>query len=449
MKRDIESTLTEWKNDPRRRPLLVRGARQVGKSFIIREFGTTHFRNIVEINFDQHPEYAQCFETLDPREITNKISIILKQKIESGQSLLFLDEIQECPPALASLRYFFEQMPDLHVIAAGSLLEFLLRSRTIEIPVGRIQYLFLKPMSFGEFLDATGDERLRRLICDPSGLSRIDEAIHAAAIERVRQYLFVGGMPAAVEEYRISGNLQRVQRIQTSIVQTYRDDFGKYANLARRNYLQKMFDAIPRMVGQKLKYSRVDAETPSRELKAALELLEAAGVVFRIMSTSAGGLPLLAGADDRHFKTIFLDVGLMQNICGIQDQILTGKSLLAIYQGGLTEQFVGQELLALQDPYERPALYYWVRENKGSSAEVDYLTVSGSTIYPVEVKSGTSGSLKSLHLFLKEKGASLALKISQSPLAPGNPVCNIPLYAIGAMKAIIDAEVFPFAQNAM
>lgn len=433
MKRDVEAALNAWKQDARRRPLLVRGARQVGKSHTVEEFGRSAFDDLVVVNFEQEPRYQDCFSSLDPREIIASISILARKDILPGKTLLFLDEIQECPPALTALRYFYEQMPQLHVVGAGSLLEFALAAADLRMPVGRVQYLYMDPLSFGEFLDAAGEHQARRFIAELEPGIAVNPAIHEHLLSLVKRYAVLGGMPAVLAEYLASGDLNRCQRIQTAILQTFRDDFGKYAGRAKQRYLQKVFYAVPRMVSTKFKYSHVDADLQSRDLKAALELLEQAGVVHRVKRTSGAGLPLEAGARERHFKAVFLDVGLMQNVCGASSEVMFADDLMKVNAGAIAEQFVGQELLAYRDFYQPASLYYWAREVRNSSAEVDYLVACGSRMVPVEVKAGKTGTLRSMHLFLEQHAVRGGVKISTGPYNPTLPVISLPLYAIEQM----------------
>ncbi|MCK4401383.1 ATP-binding protein [bacterium] len=438
MKRDIEKILEDWRREQRRRPLLVRGARQVGKSYTITKFGRMAFDDIIVINFEQNPEYMECFSTLNTTEIIENISVLCKKDVISGKTLLFLDEIQECPRAITSLRYFYEQMPQLHVIGAGSLMEFVLLSENFKMPVGRIQYLYMKPLSFGEFMDATGNYRLRKLL----GTVKWDNtplktAVHKNLISLVKKYMVLGGMPSVVSEYLDSGSLNKCQRIQTSIIQTYRDDFGKYASKVKHKYLQKVFYAVPKMTGRKFKYSHVDPFIQSRDLKEAVEVLEHAGVLYRVKKTSGEGLPLEANANEKHFKVVFLDVGLMQNICGLDSEIILLEDLLNINAGALAEQFVAQELLAYQNSFQQPSLHYWNREARNSSAEIDYLIACGGLPIPVEVKSGKTGRLRSMHLYLEKYRGQVGVRISQLPFSCNLPIISVPIYAIERVRGII------------
>ncbi|MFC1761899.1 ATP-binding protein [Planctomycetota bacterium] len=439
MKRDIEEFLLIWKDEALRYPLLVRGARQVGKSYTIKKFGREEFANLVEVNFEQKPQFASCFDSLEPEQILQSLSILSKSEIVPGKTLLFLDEIQECPQAITSLRYFHEQMPALHVIGAGSLLEFVMSQQDFKMPVGRVQYLYMKPLSFLEFLDAAQEHPTRELV-ESITWDRLPSApVHQHLMAQVRKYAFVGGMPAVVSEYVSTGKLEKCLQIQSVILQTYRDDFGKYASKVKTRYLQKMFFAVPKMVGRKLKYSHVDSTLQSRDLKEALELLEKAGVVHRIRQTSGEGLPLEANAKERHFKAMFLDIGLMQNLCGLSSDMLVSADdeFIQINAGAVAEQFVAQELLAYRDHTVTPSLFYWAREARNSNAEIDYLVPCGARALPVEVKAGKTGTLRSMHLFLDTYRTAIGMRISQQYFNRTEPILSIPFYAIARIDPLV------------
>lgn len=432
MTRDIDETLRAWKKEAHRYPLLVRGARQVGKSYSIKQFGENEFDNVVEVNFEQKPQYKTCFDTLEPKTIIETLSVLSKSDITPGKTLLFLDEIQECPEAITALRYFYEQMPGLHVIGAGSLLEFVMSQEDFRMPVGRVQYLYMKPLSFLEFLDTVGETRTRKVIETSSWDKLPAPAIHQHLLSLIKKYAVIGGMPAVVSEYTSSSNLDRCFQIQTIIIQTYRDDFGKYASKVKHKYLEKIFYAVPKMIGRKFKYSHVDHNMQSRDLKEALELLEKAGVVYRIKQTSGEGLPLEANAKEKHFKTIFLDIGLMQNICGLSSELLLSpdEKFIKVNEGAIAEQFTAQELLAYRDYYQVPSLYYWAREARSSNAKIDYLIPCGSSALPIEVKAGKTGTLRSMHIFLEKYRLSAGVRISMLYFNNTLPIISLPFYAI-------------------
>lgn len=435
MKRSIDTVLRNWRNDSRRKPLLIRGARQVGKSWSVNRFGKQEFADMAVINLESEPQVAEIFRSMKPREILNKVEILTGQRVVPGRTLLFIDEIQAFPRAVSALRYFYEEVPELHVIAAGSLLELTLNASGISMPVGRVQYLYMKPMSFEEFLVAQGQETaVEALAHDRASFD--DPVVHDAMLTWVRQYLLIGGMPEVVAEYRESGNYERCRQVQTSLVQTYRDDFNKYVRSGLHESVGKVFQSAVRQVGNKFKYARVDPDELSRNIKNALDLLVLAGVYHKVIKSSADGLPLGANINERFFKALFLDVGLMQNLCGLATDIIREKDFMAIYQGALTEQFVGQELIACQDCFDRPALYYWAREARNSSAEIDYVCQSGSNLVPIEVKAGKTGRLKSLHQYLEEKQQAWGIKISAAPLQYEKPVLSIPFYMVNHWQAL-------------
>jgi len=436
MKRDIYKTLCRWKDEPNRRPLLIRGARQTGKTFIVNEFGQKEFTSLITINFERNPEYIDIFSSFSPVEIIEKIALYTGKRTEPGKTLLFLDEIQECPQAIMSLRYFYEELPALHVIAAGSLVEFTITSEDFRIPVGRIQYLYLFPLSFGEFLTASGDENLRSYLYDLSKLTNLPESLHNKLNEYVRKYFLIGGMPAVVKEYCTSHDLLNCQKIQRSILDTYLDDFAKYSRASKHQYLRKVFNSVPSMVGQKFVYSKVDNTLKSRDLKQALELLEAAGIVFRIKRTSGAGLPLTAGINEAYFKVIFMDIGLLHAISGISADTAKEKDFTSIFKGTVAEQFAGQELVAYQNPYTKPGLFYWSRDAKNSNAEIDYLIEINSEIVPIEIKSGSTGRMKSLMIFIHKYNSKKGIKISQAHYKEEIPIMSLPFYAIESFMKI-------------
>jgi len=430
--------LIAWKSERQRQPLLLRGARQIGKSFTIEKFGREHFESIVTVDFDLYPDFAKVFEgTLEPKEICTGLSVIANREILPGKTLLFLDEIQQCPRAILALRYFHERLPAQHVIGAGSLLEFALSAEDMRMPVGRIRYLHMFPLTFAEFLEAAGQGLALRAMEAGGPGQPVPEAIHDRLLSLLKTYLVLGGMPAVIREYLASGNMAACARIQAGLAQTYRDDFGKYASKVRLPELRKLFAAVPKMVGQKFKYAAVDDTVHSRALKEGLDLLEKAGVVSRVKRTSGSGLPFEAGADDRNFKAVFLDVGLMQSLCGLGGELLAADDILAVHAGAVAEQFVGQELRAHADPDMPQGLYYWAREARTSNAEVDYLLSAGSKVLPLEVKAGRSGTLKSLHLFLSEYRAPLGIRISQHNRSLENSLLSVPLYAMHTLERMI------------
>lgn len=437
MKRSIEEDLHCWKDRPSRLPLLIRGARQVGKSFVIEQFGQRHFAHCITANFEQKPFLKNCFESLEPQKIINSLEIALNVSIRPGQTLLFLDEIQECPQAILALRYFKEQMPALHVIGAGSLLEFTLNDEDFRMPVGRVQFLYLKPFSFVEFLEACGLHKLCDHIKQVDLQHPVDVNAHVQLMQCLREYLALGGMPAVLSEYSQTGKLNLCQEIQSSLLTTYRNDFGKYARKTDHKHLQRLFERAPGLLAQWFKYSKVDPEVEAKILRRALEKLEDAGLVHLVHATGASGLPLISSINPKKFKLLFLDVGLAKRAYQLDLTRLFEQDVMLLNRGMLAEQFVGQELLAYADKHEAAHLFFWVREQTGSSAEVDYIITVDGTILPLEVKSGAVGKLKSLKLFMQEKSSKLGIRVSQAPLDYSHSILSIPFYLLSELPRLV------------
>jgi uncharacterized protein len=433
MQRDFRKTLLQWKDHPLRTPLIIRGARQVGKTYIIQVFGREEFKDICTINFEASPNYQACFETMEPRAILNQIEFISQQKIVPGETLLFFDEIQQCPKALQSLRYFKEKLPELHLIAAGSLLEFAIHESNFSFPVGRVQFAKLYPLSFGEYLVARGDSALRENLQLFDCGSPPPLALHNHLIDRVKEYFIIGGMPAAVQAFLKTRSFMEVKYVQKALWDAFESDFGKYAKKSQRHHLKKIFEAMPRLLGDHVKYSRIDPAlpNPARDMKQAIEHLRLAGLLHPISATSAGALPLLAGLKETIFKLLCLDIGLVEQVMNVDPQ---NPGLMT---GPLAEQFVGQELLATSDPLLDGELFFWTRDQ--GSAEVDYLFVHQGIVYPVEVKAGKAGKLKSLHLFIREKKAPFGIKISQEPLKWEKDILSVPFYLTTQLSRLINS----------
>jgi predicted AAA+ superfamily ATPase len=395
MDRFIIKKLIAWKTQPHRKPLIFRGARQVGKTWAVLDFAKKHFEGKVHvIDLEKHPEWHRIFEVnLDARRIVADLEIVLATSIQPGRDLLFIDEIQNCPRALMALRYFYEEYAELHVIAAGSLLEFAMKE--ISFPVGRVQFLNLFPMSFPEFLIATGKDKAADLILSPP--KKQAEYIHEMLLAELKKYFFVGGMPECVRVFAETGKIRDALSIQVDLIRTFREDFSKYTPQVDKQCLNAVLSATAQRVGKQIIYSHLADGFTNPTLKRAFGLLNMAQLIHRVPNADPAGLPLGASASEKKLKAIMVDIGLMHSLSGLPVDVEYQKSdLLAIYQGAMAEQFVGQELLAAG----QPELYYWSRDAKSSTAEVDFLINKQGRIFPIEVKSGPSGRLKSLHLLL-------------------------------------------------
>jgi predicted AAA+ superfamily ATPase len=436
MERSIERELKKWKEASHRYPLLLRGARQVGKSYIVEKLGKS-FESFEMVNFEAQPEAMACFEMVNPLEIVQKLELLTKRKIQPGITLLFLDEIQACPKAILALRYFKEKMPDLHVIGAGSLLEFTLIQGQFSFPVGRVQFIYLHPLSFREFALGLEEKDLIAQI-EKATIENPPSAItHQKLIQRMKEYFLIGGMPAVIDAFKHSHSFLNMNRIQDLLLSTYRADFSKYASEAEQKYLKILFERIAYQIGQQFKYSEIDPHMKSRDLKMALEHLQQAGLVHLVYSSSASGIPLAAQIKQKRFKSLFIDIGLVERALQVDPETILSQDLIEIHSGALAEQFVGQEFIAYADFYREEKLFFWEREKKSSSAEVDYVITLGQHIFPVEVKAGAHGHLKSLMEFMKEKNSHLGIRISQRPLSYKDGILSVPLYMIEQIPRLV------------
>jgi len=428
MKRTIDDILLLWKTSQARKPLILRGARQTGKTFAVRKFGKT-FSSFVELNFEKTPELCAIFDSdLNPRRIIRDLSLLNSSRIEPGITLLFFDEIQNCPRAITALRYFFEEIPELHVVSAGSLLEFALG--TYSVPVGRVQYLYTRPFTFLEFLGALGQELLVTAISQNESFTPFSEPVHTKIIDYVRQYSIIGGMPGVIARFLEQNSYDTVREEQESILQTYTDDFLKYSGRTDLMTIRSVFRTLPGMIGRETTYSEIAIDVTPYKVKQALEILEKSMVIYKVRCSSGAGLPLGAGASEKQYKSIFLDVGLMQCAAGMPlDAWLHTKNILDVYKGSIAEQFVGQEIVGANH-HDTGQLYYWHRKKTGSQAEIDYLIQHGTHILPVEVKSGAAGRLKSMQqFFIAYPDCPLGIKISQANFSKTERLISIPLYA--------------------
>lgn len=433
--RTLEHSLNQWKSSTQRKPLLLRGARQVGKSFLVENFAKQHFDHFIKINFELSPEYKDCFQTLDPKNICNAIQVLQNKPIIPGKTLLFLDEIQDCPQAIQALRYFKENMPELHVVGAGSLLELVLRNADFRIPVGRISSLYLYPLSFKEFLLAYNPQALE-VIEHATIDNPVPNAIHQHLLKQAHLYSLLGGMPEVLATYKETEDLQRAQIIQSEILETYEKDFGHYEKIAPVSHLKICFSMAPKMIGQQIKYNKIDPDLRSTHLKQAFSALEAASILQRIQATTAQGFPLDATVNEKKFKLNFIDTGLAKRANKLDAQLLLEKDIMLVNQGALAEQFVGQELLAYSENYEAAKLYFWARDLP-ATAEVDYLFPHGKHIYPIEIKSGATGKMRSLFQYLKEHPCPIGIRISQAPLSLEKNILSVPFYMVSELERLL------------
>ncbi|MDD4204835.1 MAG: AAA family ATPase [Candidatus Delongbacteria bacterium] len=403
MIRSNEKSLKDWLNSYGRKPVIIRGARQVGKSTLVRMFAKNEGLDLVEINLEKYLFMNEIFKTFDIPVILRELEGIAG-KTFNEKSLLFLDEIQAVPNALACLRYFYEERKELPVISAGSLLEFTLSEHSYSMPVGRVDYRYLGPMSFNEFIYNLYPE-LKKYISSINEVKNMPDTIHKKLTEKFKEYLFIGGMPEAVLAYKETGSLESVKTVHRSICDTYLDDFAKYGKKSKELLLlQKLFRAIPQNIGDKVKYTNLSKEHKSVEVKSAVEMLIKARICNPVYGSDCSGIPLKATENREVYKLMFLDVGLVNHITGLDiNNINSLDADSLINKGRIAEQFVSQHLINSEDMTRPSDLNYWLRENKKGNAELDFVEEIGGKIVPLEVKSGKSGTLKSLHQFVALK----------------------------------------------
>ena len=446
MERKSLKYLQDWLNSHDRKPLVIRGARQVGKTWLVRRLAELQNKRLVELNFEKKPQLATLFTSNDPHEILLNISANINQTIDSTNSLLFLDEIQAAPTLLAKLRWFLEDLPQLPVIAAGSLLEFTLEEHSFSMPVGRIGFFHLEPLSFEEFLIAKNQNILLEYLFGYDFSREIPVAIHQQFTALFKEYMIVGGMPAAVSSWINERSLQKINQIQHDLLSTYRVDFAKYRGRISIERLDETFMSIPKMLGQKFVFSEVDPSVTASSIKKALSLLEKARVCHAVISSASNGVPLSASVNKKFFKEIFVDIGLCCAALGVNfNQISQLDEIIFINQGGLAEQVSGQLLRTVLPFYIEPALYYWQRTKKGASAEIDYVIEHGGQIVPIEVKAGKTGTLKSLHLFMALKKLPIAIRINSDVPSKFDlsdySLLSIPFYLAEQVHRLIEIAI--------
>lgn len=419
LQRSIDSMLLEWKNSNSLKPLLLRGMRQVGKSSAVQHLAGS-FGYYIEVNFEKRPELSELFSRVrDVHELAGNLGVLYGTPIIPGKTLLFLDEIQNSQDAIKSLWAFKEDYPDLHVVAAGSLLEFTLKGLP-SFGVGRIRSLFVYPFSFDEFLMAEGKSEWVRAKREADSGHPLFSALHNEIVQHYRTFLMVGGMPASVSAWVQTHDYRQCQTELDDIQLTYYDDFAKYAKKVDPTLLRNTLQSVILQIGNKFTYSRVEGSYRAEEVKRALGLLCDAGVVKRVSHTSGNGLPLGAGINDKFRKYIYLDSGLLLRILDMDlggarmltDMIVAGSAEDLVNKGGLTEMVLGWEMIKYNNPRSQHDLYYWENTAEGTRSEVDYIIARDFKVLPIECKAGTSGKMKSLHLFMRQKHLNDAVRCS-------------------------------------
>lgn len=442
LRKDYEKLL-KWKNKTSRKPLLVLGVRQCGKTYLVKEFGSKEFENMAYINFDGNKGLQSIFDyDFDINRILDEIgSVVLNKKIIPGKTLLFLDEIQDCPRAIQSLKYFCENLPELHVIAAGSLLGIALKEQGISFPVGKVQRLEMFPMSFEEFVIADGGEKyLNGMSKLPLG-REISELYSVPMQKYLQNYYIVGGMPEAVKIWIQTHDYNQVEEIQNQILKDYADDFGKHTTPDTAIKIKLIWDAIPSQIAKdnnKFIFSHVKEGARAKDLEDALEWLVSAGLVYKLNLVPTPQLPLESMKDNTYFKIYMADVGLLRKKSNVNYRtILNGDESFIQFKGTFSENYIMSELKSLG-----VSAYFWRTK---ADAEVDFISDYEGVLFPIEVKSATNTKAKSLQLFCKRFAPKLAFKASLKNVGDNmmeeTHIWNIPLYIFFRIKEYIKTEM--------
>ena len=423
MYRTALDELKHWKENPNRKPLIVDGARQVGKTWLMQEFGRTCYTDTVYLNCDSNKNAGSVFSgDLSPEILISRLEILTRKNISPETTLIILDEIQEVPRALTSLKYFCEEAREYHIVCAGSLLGVALHGG-ISFPVGKVDFLHLYPLTFKEFLIASGEERLAGLLNTPAEL----EIFRDRWTELLKQYYYVGGMPEAVSAFLESHDYREVRRIQEGILSAYEQDFSKHVPDNQVLRIRQLWDSLPAQFAKenrKFKYGIIKTGARSKEYETALLWLKDCGLVHQVQRVSVPKLPLKAYTDEKAFKLYLSDIGLLAALSGLDERILLDDRLFSEFKGALTEQYVCQELTAAGiQPY------YWANDN--GTAEIDFLITGNSGAVPLEVKAGINLQAKSLKVYRDRFSPEKCIRISLAGYRDDGWVLNIPLASAG------------------
>ena len=423
--------LYKWKNSKRRKPLIIEGARQVGKTWLMKEFGKQAYADTVYINFDSNSRMAELFSAdLDTDRLIMGLELYAGRKINPDNTLLIFDEVQEVPRALASLKYFYENAPQYHIVCAGSLLGIALHQGT-SFPVGKVDFLKLYPLSFSEFLMATGNERFAELLKKQD--YEMITSFKQTYIDALKHYYFVGGMPEAVQSFAESKDFNEVRAIQKRILAAYEQDFSKHAPNEIVPKIRMLWNSIPSQLARENKkfiYGLVREGGRAREYETAIMWLSDCGLVHKVSRVNAAGIPLKAYEDLKAFKLFIVDVGLLGCMTGLRQRtLLDGDDLFVEFKGALTEQYVCQQLKTIEDL----GVYYYT--NDRGSCEIDFVVDTGEQIVPIEVKAETNLRAKSLKTYRERFEPELSVRTSMADYKKEDWLLNLPLYAIENIAA--------------
>lgn len=425
--------LYKWKESKHRKPLIIEGARQVGKTWLMKEFGSKAYADVIYINFDSNSKMAELFESdLNIDRLIMGIELYVGRNIDSSNTLLIFDEVQEVPRALSSLKYFCEDAPQYHIVCAGSLLGIALHGGT-SFPVGKVDFLNLYPMSFKEFLMATTGERFAELL--ESGNYPMIASFKQTYIDALKQYYFVGGMPEAVQSFVEEKDFNEVRGIQKRILTAYEQDFSKHAPIGTVPKIRMVWNSIPSQLtkeNKKFIYGLVRKGGRAKEYEMAIMWLCDCGLVHKVSRVNAAGIPLKAYEDLKAFKLFVVDVGLLGCMVGLhQKTLLDGNGLFIEFKGALTEQYVCQQLKTINDL----GVYYYT--NDRGSCEVDFVIDTGEKIVPMEVKAEVNLKAKSLKTYREKFEPEISLRTSMADYRKEDWLINLPLYAVEEIEDII------------
>jgi len=428
MKRDVYQKILEWKSSKRRKPLLVRGARQVGKTYILKQFGHNEYENVAYFNFEENPALDDFFQQrLDPKTIIANLSLYLDREIRPGNELIIFDEIQASNYALNALKYFNEQASEYHIATAGSLIGITL-SRPKSFPVGKVNFLNMYPLTFLEYLDAVGKPRLRQLIETKKDFNPFPQVFHNELVEWLRKYFFVGGMPEPVKHFVETGSLGEVREVQKEIIDSYMLDFAKHAITSDIPKLGMIWNSIPAHLSRENKkfiFSAIRKSARAREYESALQWLEAAGLIYKSFQVATAKYPLKGYMNRSSFKVFVLDVGILGAMANLSPRALVANgTLFSEYKGAFVENYVAQQLRS----GKQIDLYYWTSE--GKKAELDFLCEFGSQICPLEAKAGINPKSKSLNSFERQFNPAVLSRTTLLNMRHDGKIRNYPLYAI-------------------
>ncbi|MDX8431647.1 MAG: AAA family ATPase [Candidatus Algichlamydia australiensis] len=428
MKRDIYKSLEEWKKSPRRKPLIINGARQVGKTYALKHFGQTAYKKFVYFNFEKSEKLHSYFKTtLDPHELLKTLAIHAEVEIEPKNTLIIFDEIQECPRALNCLKYFCEEAKEYHVAAAGSLLG-VKTTQEKGFPVGKVNFLHLYPLTFFEFLSAMGESKKRTYLENIQSFESI--TFHDELTKLLKIYMFVGGMPEAVSEYRKHQNLSTAREVHEEILDAYEKDFAKHAPPNQVMKITTVWKLIHKQLAKENKkfiFSTIRKSARARDYEEAIQWLLDAGLIHKSSLVLTPKFPLSAYSEEHIFKIFSLDVGLLAAQSNLNAKtILDGNRMFTEFKGALTENFIAQELI----PSRRHNLYYW---KSSGTAEIDFLLECDHEIYPLEVKSGTSPKKKSLLVYADKYAPERLCRATLMNLKIDGKIANFPLYLVSCL----------------